>query len=171
MQTDAAVAAYLAGAFDSDGTIGIRRSTYAQRVRGDAGAPVYSERIGLKQVTPQIPELLRETFGGSLMIQRSSTTKGRPLHYWEATNRVAAEALRMMLPHLRIKLLQAEACLALRASKDLPRSEQRVQNEEPSISRNRWGDTAIRRWVVAPHVLAERERLYLLVKELNRVGA
>lgn len=169
MTIDAAVAAYLAGAFDSDGTIGIKRSTYAQR-RGEAGAPVYSERIGLKQVTPQIPQLLRETFGGSLHVQAASTTRGRPLHYWEATNRVAAEALRAMLPYLRIKPAQAEACLALRASKDLPRSEQRVQNEKPGISRARWGDTAIRRWVVAPHVLAERERLYLLVKELNHVG-
>lgn len=169
METDAAIAAYLAGAFDSDGSIGIRRSTYAQR-KGEAGAPVYAERICLKQVTPQIPDLLRETFGGSLMLQKPSTTKGRPLHYWEATNRVATEALRVMLPYLRIKRVQAETCLALRASKDLPRDEQRVQNVEPGISRARWGDTAIRRWVVAPHVLAERERLYLLVKELNRVG-
>ncbi|MGW7001350.1 hypothetical protein ACWGCW_00635 [Streptomyces sp. NPDC054933] len=169
MQTDAALAAYLAGAFDSDGTIGIRRSTYAQR-RGEAGAPVYAERIGLKQVTPQIPQLLRESFGGSLHLQSASTTRGRPLHYWEATNRIAAEALRAMLPYLRVKLAQAEAVLALRASKDLPRSEQRVQNAEPGISRARWGDTAIRRWVVAPHVLSERERLYLLAKELNRVG-
>jgi hypothetical protein len=50
--------AYLAGA------IGIKRSTYAMRVRGDAGAPTFSERVALRQVTPEIPTMLKAHFGG-----------------------------------------------------------------------------------------------------------
>lgn len=169
MNINTEIAAYLAGAIDSDGSIGIRRSTYAMRVRGDARQPMFGERISFKQVTPQIPDLLKCTFGGSLMIQRPSTTKGRQLYYWEATNRVAAAALVAVLPYLRIKRAQAQACLDLRASKDLPLAEQRVHRlAEPSNTGT--GVHQIRRLQVAAHVIIERERLYTLVKELNRVG-
>lgn len=164
------VAAYLAGAMDSDGSIGIRRSTYAIRVTGDSANPTFSERICLKQVTPQIPELLKETFGGSLLVQRPSAAMGRPLHYWEATNKVASNALRVMLPFLRIKRAQAENCLALRESKDRPYAEIR-SFKEVSMSRNRWGDVAVRRNEVSPSVIAERQGLYERAKLLNKVGA
>ena len=66
-----ATLAYLAGAIDSDGTVGVKRSTYAQRVRGDAGQAVFSERIALRQVTPEIVNRLRETFGGSVYMKTS----------------------------------------------------------------------------------------------------
>lgn len=163
------LAAYLAGAMDSDGSIGVRRSTYAKRVTGDARAPVYSERIVLKQVTPEIPTLLKETFGGSLMLQSGSAVRGRPLYYWEATNQVASSALAVLLPYLRIKRQQAENCLALRASKDRPRSETHVLRA-PAMSNARWGETMIARREVSSATLAERESIYLRAKELNRVG-
>lgn len=169
MNVSSDLLAYLAGAIDADGSIGIRQSTYAMRVRGDARQPMYSERVCFKQVTPQIPALLRATFGGSLMEQGPSVTKGRTLHYWEATNRVASIALALLLPYLRIKQAQAEACLALRASKDLPQIEQRVLRDA-APSRTGTGTHQIRRRELSPAVVAERERLYLLVKELNRVG-
>lgn len=85
-----AVLAYAAGVIDSDGSIGIRRSTYNMRVTGDASQPVYSVRVCVKQVTSEAVELLKETFGGSLMMQKPSLRKGKPLHYWEITNRRAA---------------------------------------------------------------------------------
>lgn len=163
------VAAYLAGAMDSDGSIGVRKSTYAAR-HGEGRQATYSERICLKQVTPHIPELLKETFGGSLMMQRPSTTKGRPLYYWEATNVVASEALRAMLPFLRIKRAQAENCLALRASKDLPRSATHV-HREASRARTGTGTHMIRRMEVSPATLAEREAIYDRARALNKVGA
>jgi hypothetical protein len=169
MELSPELLAYLAGAIDADGSIGIRQSTYAVRVRRDARQPMYSERVCFKQVTPQIPALLKATFGGSLMEQSPSVTKGRALHYWEVTNRVAASALTLLLPHLRIKRAQAEACLALRASKDLPQTEQRVLRAA-APSRTGTGVHQIRRRELSPAVLAERERLYVLVKELNRVG-
>ena len=169
MDIPSELAAYLAGAMDSDGSIGIRRSTYAAR-HGVGRQATYSERICLKQVTPDIPELLKATFGGSLMTQRPSTANGRPLHYWEATNRVAADALVAMLPFLRIKRVQAENCLALRASKNRPRAETHT-HREAAASATGTGEHMIRRMEVSSATLAERETFYMRAKELNRVGA
>ncbi len=110
--------AYLAGAMDSDGWFGIKRSTYHQRVRGDAGNPVYSERLGLKQVTPEIPHLLHETFGGRLSQDKGLSDNSRPLHSYQCTDKRAAEACRALLPYLRVKRRQAEVLLELRRTKD-----------------------------------------------------
>src|SRR6185312_15248159 len=100
--------AYLAGAIDSDGTIGIKRSTYAMRVRGDAGAAIFSERVALRQTSPIVPEMLRARFGGSLYMTKPSTVNGKPLYSWAATDLRALECLRSLLPFLRIKRQQAE---------------------------------------------------------------
>ena len=162
------VLAYLAGAIDSDGSIGVRRSTYAAR-HGDGRQATYSERICFKQVTPDITDLLKATFGGSVMIQKPSVTKGRQLHYWEATNQVAATALQMLLPYLRVKREQAENALALRASKSLPRSQTHT-HREPSISQTGTGAHAIRRLEVSVETMRTRELIYARAKELNRVG-
>lgn len=113
-----AVLAYLAGAMDSDGCISVKRSTYAMRVRGDASAPVFSERVMFKQVTPEIPTLLKEMFGGSLRVDEPSTANGRRLYAWQATDLRAAECLKALLPYLRVKREQALNCLALRKLKE-----------------------------------------------------
>lgn len=102
---------------DSDGYLSIKRSTYAMRVRKDASNPVFSEQMGLKQVTPDIPELLRATFGGYCSQQRPSTPNGKPLYGWMATDTNAARACQALLPYLRIKKRQALLMLELRESK------------------------------------------------------
>ncbi len=168
MNMDLTVYAYLAGAMDSDGSIGIRRSTYGAR-HGDGRQATYSERICLKQVTEEIPNLLRDTFGGSLMLQGPSVTRGRPLYYWEATNKVASEALLAMLPFLRVKRAQAENCLLLRASKNLPRAETHTLRDA-ALSRTGTGEHMIRRMEVSVETIRLRESLYLAAKDLNRVG-
>lgn len=109
------ILAYLAGVIDSDGTIGIKRSTYAMRVRKDAGQPVYSERVGIKQVEPQAIELLKKTFGGYRGTMRPGTKQSKPLHTWNINSRSAGKAIAELLPYLRIKRRQAENALALRA--------------------------------------------------------
>ena len=110
--------AYLAGAMDSDGHFSIKRQTYAMRVRGDANNPIFQERVGLKQVTPQIPTLLKETFGGHLSAQHPSTVNGKPLWGWEAGDRKATECAKALLPHLLVKRKQATLLLQLRETKD-----------------------------------------------------
>jgi hypothetical protein len=109
--------AYLAGAMDSDGWFGIKKSTYHMRVRGDATQPVYSERLGIGQVTPHIPGLLREQFGGYRRLQAPGTPNSKPMHKWDATNKIAAQVAASLLPFLRVKAPQARVLLELRASK------------------------------------------------------
>lgn len=109
--------AYLAGAMDSDGCFSIKKSTYAIRVRKDAGNAVYSERVSLKQVTPQIPNLLSSTFGGTVKLRPSQTENGKPLYVWAVTDKVAAEATRKLTPYLTVKRQQAELIGELRDSK------------------------------------------------------
>lgn len=151
--------AYLAGAMDSDGCIAVKRSTYAMRVRGDAGAPVFSERLMLKQVTPDIPTLLKETFGGTLRIDNASTRKGRPLYSWQVTDLQAANCLRALLPYLRIKREQALNCLALRELKE--------QSKVAKVARGRGHAGSAAR----PAMLTEAmEVRFANAKFLNKVG-
>lgn len=110
--------AYLAGAMDSDGYFTIKKSTYHRRVRGDAVNAVYSEKIGLHQVTPHIPDLLCEMFGGYSYLAPPQKENGRPMYRWDITDTNAAEACRQLLPYLRVKRTQAETLLELRESKD-----------------------------------------------------
>lgn len=121
---DSITLAYLAGAMDSDGFFGIKRSTYHMRVRGDASQPTFSERCGLKQTADVVPKLLKETFGGNIAIQNASTEHGKLLYGWDATDKVAANAARLLLPYLKIKKRQAEFLLELRHTKDEARYSQ-----------------------------------------------
>jgi hypothetical protein len=110
--------AYIAGAMDSDGSFSIRRLTYSMRVRGDATQPTYSERAMLKHVTPQVPHLLKEVFGGSLRLEDPSATRGKPLWSWQATDRQAAYCAASILQFLLVKNEQAKLLIELRSTKD-----------------------------------------------------
>ena len=111
------VMAYLSGAMDSDGYFSIRRSTYHCRVMKDATNATYSERIGLHQVTPDIPELLQQCFGGTCYLSKPQAENRRGLYRWTVTDLNAAKACAEMLPYLRVKHAQAKLLLELRESK------------------------------------------------------
>lgn len=110
----AAVLAYCAGVIDSDGTIGIKRSTYAMRVRGDATQPTFAPRICVRQVTREAVDLLAATFGGTVRLSKPYSANGRALFEWSVQNRIASDVIAKILPFLRIKRAQAENCMALR---------------------------------------------------------
>ena len=151
--------AYLAGAIDSDGTIGIKRSTYAMRVLGTARAPFYSERVALRQVSAIVPEMLKARFGGSLYITKSSAKNGRPLYSWAATDLRALECLKALLPYLQIKRPQAVNCLELRKVK--------TKSIRAKVARGRGHRGAAPR----PQALTDSmEALYARAKRLNKVG-
>jgi excisionase family DNA binding protein len=105
--------AYCAGVVDSDGYIGVKRSDYAMRVRGDATQASYAARMMVKQVTPQAVSLLHEMFGGALMKASASLVKGKPLITWEVHSASAGVACRALLPYLRIKREQALNAIAV----------------------------------------------------------
>jgi len=152
--------AYLAGAIDSDGTIGIKRSTYSMRVTKESKAPIFSERIALRQVTPEIPALLQKAFGGSLYMTKPSLPGGRPLWSWAVTDLRAVACLLAILPYLRVKKEQGKNCLALRRLKEV--------SKRRGVAKGR----GVAGRVTRDPALTERmEAVYARAKELNRVGA
>jgi hypothetical protein len=108
---------------DSDGMIAVKRSTYAMRVRGDAKAPVFSERIAVKQVTTEAIDMLHTVFGGYRFITDPSAIRGKPLHGWQVTDLAAHRCLLAIRPYLRIKTAQADNCIALRLLKERSKAE------------------------------------------------
>jgi hypothetical protein len=155
--------AYLAGVLDADGYFTIKRSTYSMRVRGDSSNPVFSERVGMKQVVPIAVDLLHEHFGGYRRIEKSSAKNGKPLHAWSVTDKKACHLVRTILPYMRIKRKQAELLLELRKSKEV----KRVQDGTFEMT-NRWGAVIIMpRRVVDPKEINKREQLHSQIKGLN----
>lgn len=151
--------AYCAGVIDSDGTIGIKRNTYSVRVVGDSRQPTYSERVCVRQVTPEAVTLLQQLFGGSLGPRKAQTENGRPLWEWCTTDRNAALCLAALGAFLRIKREQAANCLALRDLKE------RSRKQRMAVGRGHAGGAPR-----SPELSAQMEALYQRAKELNRVG-
>lgn len=151
--------AYLAGAIDSDGTIGVKKSTYAVRVTKDSAQATYSERLALRQVGREIPDLLLAAFGGSVYVTKPSVPRGRPLWSWAITDKKAAGALEALLPFLRVKKAQARNALALRAVKDRSKQARVKPGRGHAGSAHRTEANSL-----------AMESLYLRAKELNRVG-
>lgn len=151
--------AYLAGCIDSDGCIGIKRNTYAMRVVKDSGQPTYSERVELKQVTPQVPYMLKESFGGGVRVEKNSLKNARPFYAWRVTDRKAARALRDLLPYLRIKREQAMNCLELRKVKEA--------SKKVRVAKGRGHVGGARR---PERFSCRMQALYENAKALNRIG-
>ena len=142
--------AYLAGVIDSDGYITIQRSAYHRKGR-PAITPMFIERIGLKQTSPIVPHLLKDTFNvGYLGIQKPSSNapNGKPLHCWQATYRQVEDCLKQLLPYLRLKRQQADLVLKSRAYKR---------------ATSRYGRTP------SPEIMAERDRMHAEIRRLNDV--
>ena len=158
--------AYLAGCLDSDGYFSIKRSSYHMRVRGDSGQLVYSERIGLKQVSEHVPSLLHKYFGGYYRIDKPSSRHGKPLYAWSVTDRKAISCVTILLPYLRVKKAQAELLIELRRLKSLP------WKVIGTVARpNRWGKLVD--WphrIVDPEVIRQKDILFDKMHRLNRIN-
>lgn len=151
--------AYCAGVIDSDGSISVKRATYAMRVVQDCGQATYSERVCVKQVESHAVDLLRRIFGGSYRVETSSLKNGRPFYAWQVTDRQAAICLATLHPYLRIKKPQAENALNLRAVK--------FQTAAARVAKGRGHAGAAPR--SAAHS-ALMDSLHARSKELNHVG-
>lgn len=161
---DETIKAYLAGVLDSDGYFTIRRSTYQMRVRGDATQPVFSEKVGIKQVQPHAIDLLFEYFGGYRRMEKPSAINGKMLHAWSVTDKKAIAVVQELLPYLRIKHRQAEILLELRNSK--------TANIRLIVGTfdmtNQWGSiTTLPRRIVHPEEIQKREAMVVEIKSLN----
>jgi len=111
--------AYLAGLVDGEGYVGIKKSTYGMRKRKDVYCPTYHERIQIRMVDEEAISLFKKVFGGSYYREtENSKYSKRPLYCYQVSDKKAAETLKILLPHLRIKRRQAKICLKLRRNKE-----------------------------------------------------
>lgn len=129
----------------------IRRDTRSMRAKSKT--PTHVALVALRQVTPQVPNLLHQTFGGSLTHTRATAQNGRPLIGWVASATKAANACHALLPYLMIKPEQARLLIALQDRKGAKRSP---------------GMVGVLR--VTDEELAARDAIALEVQRLNRCG-
>ena len=106
--------AYAAGIVDGEGYIGIKKSkAYACQGRTTPG---YHARIQVRMVDVAAITLLRDLFGGHLYAEKLNVLRvRRPLFCWSLSDKSAGDALRSLLPFLRIKATVARTVLELRA--------------------------------------------------------
>lgn len=137
--------AYLAGAIDADGFVTVYRKRGP--MRKDGHRPIYYvAKVGLSETSPVIPMLLHDTFGGWLGSHQPKNPRHKKWHVWQATNDVAADALRALAPYLLLKRRQAELALEFTAL---------IKQQNPG------------RTMLSPEQEAERERLWSAVGSLN----
>jgi hypothetical protein len=153
------VVSYCAGVIDSDGTIGIKRNTYAMRKIGDCQQASYSARICVRQVSTEALEVLASTFGGSVRPAKTYAKRGKPMWGWEIRDALAERALIALLPYLHIKKAQAKNCLVLRKTI--------ADSKRARVAFGRGHAGAAPR---PAHITEAMEQAYLRAKELNAVG-
>lgn len=155
--------AYIAGLLDGEAYIGIKRNTTLRNGRINPG---YQERIQVRMVDEQVIKFLAEILGGSYHKQKPSAVNGRPLYCFHASDKMAVNILRTILPYLRVKRTVAEAVLKLRDLKDNPHKESTIIE-----MKNRWGQiTKFKRWHYSPAHIETCQQLWQACKDLNRVG-
>ncbi|SRR5258708_21876446 len=103
--------AYLAGAIDADGFITISRNQPSASRKDGRKSIYYVAKVGLSEISPIIPDLLHETFGGWRGKHQPSNPQHKEWYIWQVTNAKVEEVLKSLLPYLRLKRTQAELVL------------------------------------------------------------
>jgi hypothetical protein len=134
--------AYAAGLFDGEGCASVVR-----RRRSETPSWEITVQLGM---TDEVAILwLRERFGGSIFVSRSRRPRWKDCHHWRLQTRQACAFLRAIRPYVVAKAPQLAAIAEFEATLN-PRSHYRHPLSE--------------------EITAERERLWELVRELNRRG-
>jgi hypothetical protein len=155
--------AYIAGLLDGEAYIGIKKSN--NRHNGTVN-PIYQERVQVRMVDEQAIKFLTEMFGGNYHQDKPSTSNGRPLFCFQASDSKAVGILKTVLPYLRVKRDSANIVLKLQ---NLKKNPHKVAHKV--MMKNRWGKiTEFKRWRHSPQHIANCEELYQACKSLNAVG-
>src|SRR5579859_7090895 len=144
--------AYAAGLFDGEGSIQIAKGSRKDRPT----SIYYRSRVDLAMTHKPTVEWLHSVFGGHFAVRlrgpytNSNNVKYKPIWRWAIESASAADFLRTIRPYLITKAEQADIALEL-----CGRCEQ--------VRADRWSP-------LTDDELAERERLYLQIKSLNKRG-
>jgi hypothetical protein len=148
---------YLAGFFDGEGCIGITVSGKERQVK---------LRLILVNTDYEFLEEIQRQYGGSLSrrIQKKKLT-WKPFCSLEWAHMAAADLIKIMLPHLRLKKQQANLALEFRQFMELPKEQRCLFLVRPDrAKRNR--HVVIRK----PETIAKELEFKAKMHQLNRKG-
>jgi len=104
---EAALLAYMAGIFDGEGCVGIKK----YKPTGKQRTTCYFLYLDMGMTYREIPELFKSVFGGSLREER--VLRKRSMWRWNATGKThLAAILGALIPYLRVKREQALLALS-----------------------------------------------------------
>lgn len=130
--------AYLAGFIDGEGCITILRRFKKNKSKNYN----YYAVISVGQKDGEIMDILKDNFKGNIHhVKRDGS------YIWTATDKMASDCIRQLLPFLRYKKPQAEIALQL---------------YDPTIIRKKFN-------TISPEELQKRELLYEEIRRLKRV--
>ena len=146
----AVLLSYIAGIIDGEGSIRINKSFTPRDIKVlKVINPTYNAQINLGMVEKQIPDLLKEAFGGNVREER--VPKLRSIWRYSLTGRYQLiKVLNQLLPFLRIKRPHAEVVIDF------------CEN---------WKTPYARKKGIDPQELQRREDAFQIMRKLNAVGA
>jgi hypothetical protein len=152
---------YLAGLVDGEGYVGIKKDLTSVRNK-HSKSPLYHERIQIRMSDEDAIKLFKETFGGNYYFEKKKAnnllTKKR-MYCYQISDLSAANALKLLLPYLKIKKRQAQICLKLHRNKRTKLAKKRgniggrIKGKGRSMSQK---------------ILNYRDNLWKQIKQLNR---
>ncbi len=157
------LSAYLAGVMDSDGNLRI----YRKKVPGMRW-PHYRINVRCAQVSPSpAVQLLKETFGGHLAIRKEGRPNHRDLIEWSIDDRGAVPAIKALIPHLRVKWIDACLLMQLRELKSRPK-----EDLTSWVHANRWRpQVEMRKRSFSARQIEEFERIHQTLLAVHSAGS
>ncbi|MBA7539644.1 hypothetical protein ES705_31924 [subsurface metagenome] len=139
---------YCAGIVDGEGYIAIKKTKYARH----CPSPTYHERIQIRMTDEGVIVFFKELFGGNYYKEKPNCKNGKPLYCYQASDLIAYNICKIILPYLIIKKDNAKRIIKLRKSKENIKREQR--------GGNRGGRSKGKGFSMAKEILDYREKLY-----------
>ncbi len=102
--------AWAAGFIDGEGFIGTRRHCYTSKRNGER-RDRFSVVMAVSQKRIEPLNKLKDLFGGTIGIKYNDKSKAVSFYEWRTNSKNAVKVLRLLLPYLILKNLEAELIL------------------------------------------------------------
>lgn len=160
--------AYIAGIFDGEACIRVKRTSINERQ--DRQTRGYHAMIHIHMVDEPAIKFIAETLGGWYYPEKPHSAQGRPLYRYQASDKRAEEILRALLPYLRVK---REAALNVLALRDLQADNTKYRTKITGYRDFPNQHGTVRRVAnksFSDEYVAMCDAFFLRSKELNQVG-
>ena len=105
---------YLAGIIDGEGTISIQ-NLFTRKHKNYLNYQQKNLRVGVVNTNMEVILWIASMFGGNVCKRNViNKEKHKMSYYWSVTNRKAEEIVKLVMPYLKIKKMQAEIAINFR---------------------------------------------------------